>query len=148
MSREDFDLDAFLPYRLNRAAEWASLRFATLYKARHGMTRPEWRTLANLGQYGRLSAKQICELSTQHKTKVSRAVAALEARKWLRREPNTDDRREEWLELTSQGRRIYVELSELGLGCDRELETLLGAKGAKSLRDGLAAIEELMTPKK
>ena len=40
-----FDLETFLPYRLNRAAELVSLRFASQYKARYRMTRPEWRTL-------------------------------------------------------------------------------------------------------
>ena len=48
----DFDLEQFLPFRLNRAAEFVALRFAAAYKAEYGLTRPEWRTLAALGAAG------------------------------------------------------------------------------------------------
>lgn len=49
MAEERFELENFLPYRLNRAAEFVALRFAAQYKARYQLTRPEWRTLAALG---------------------------------------------------------------------------------------------------
>ena len=48
-------LEAFLPYKLNRASELVSRRFAIIYKDHAGLTRPEWRTLATLGQYGTLT---------------------------------------------------------------------------------------------
>ena len=55
--------------------------FAAVYKAEYGMTRPDWRVLANLGQYGRQSARQICARAGMHKTEVSRAVARLDPEK-------------------------------------------------------------------
>jgi DNA-binding MarR family transcriptional regulator len=73
-----FDLDAFLPYRLNRAAEFVSKRFAAGYKARYDMSRPEWRVLALLGARWRMTATEIGRHSGMHKTKVSRAVFSLE----------------------------------------------------------------------
>lgn len=138
----DFDLDSFLPYRLNRAAEWMSQSFAGIYRKRYGMTRPEWRTIAILGQHQQITATEICIQSTMHKTKVSRAVASLENRKWLRREQNMKDRREEWLELTAKGRQVYEDLAVQGREHDRRLVELLGKQNAKTLQQGLLAIEK------
>ncbi len=108
--RTDFDIRDFMPYLLNQAADASSLDFQRLYKARYGMLRTEWRVLFHLGRYGRLSAKQICERANIHKTKVSRAVAALEDKRYLTRAPAADDRRREDLDLTAQGRAVFRDL--------------------------------------
>lgn len=136
-----FTLETFLPYRLNLAAELVSQRFAAQYRARYRMTRPEWRALAALGAYGRMTATEIGANSSMHKTKVSRAVRALEEKRWLKRSEDLDDRRIEHLELTSAGRRIYGEMVVLAQDYGRELARLLGAGGLKQLEAGLAAIE-------
>jgi DNA-binding MarR family transcriptional regulator len=142
----DFDLGTFLPYRLNRAAEMVSLRFAAQYKARYGMTRPEWRTLAALGAYGRMTATAIGANSAMHKTKVSRAVKALEDRRWLKRMEDGNDRRAEHLELTVPGQRIYREMVEMARAYEDELAKLLGSDGLRQLESGLGAIEKGMLP--
>ena len=142
-----FDLETFLPYRLNRAAEFVSLRFASQYKARYRMTRPEWRTLAALGTYGRMTATEIGANASMHKTKVSRAVRALEERRWLRRHENVRDRREEHLELTALGRRYFVEMVEMARAYERELAALLGADGLAFIEKGLDALELKLIPK-
>jgi hypothetical protein len=49
---DDFDLDLFLPYLLNQAAEVTSQNFQAVYKAEYGMTRTQWRIMANLGREG------------------------------------------------------------------------------------------------
>lgn len=144
----DFDLGAFLPYRLNRAAEMVSLRFAAQYKARYDMTRPEWRTLAALGSYGRMTATEIGANSTMHKTKVSRAVKALEDRRWLKRTLDENDRRVEHLQLTPLGIRIYREMVDLAHAYGQELAELLGAAGLKQLESGLGAVEKGMSASK
>lgn len=140
----DFDLDAFLPYRLNRAAEAVSLRFAAHYKARYAMTRPEWRTMAALGSYGRMTATAIGANATMHKTKVSRAVKSLEDRRWLKRSLDENDRRIEHLELTPAGLRICREMVDLAHAYERELAQLLGETGLRQLEAGLDAVEGMM----
>lgn len=142
----DFKLETFLPYRLNQAAERISQRFAAQYRARYRMTRPEWRTLAALGAYGRMTATEIGANSSMHKTKVSRAVRALEEKRWLRRSEDEQDRRIEHLELTPAGKRTYGEMLTLARDYERELATLLGEKGLKQLDAGLAAIEARLPP--
>jgi DNA-binding MarR family transcriptional regulator len=118
---DQFDLENFLPYLLNQAAEEASLSFQQVYKARYGMLRAEWRVLAHLGRYGRLTAKEICVRSKMHKTKISRAVAKLESRRFLARERAGEDRRLEYLELTRLGEKAYRDLQAVAYRYDAEL---------------------------
>ncbi|WP_117192389.1 MarR family winged helix-turn-helix transcriptional regulator [Rhizobium terrae] len=141
---DSFELEQFLPYRLNRAAEFVGLRFAAHYKAKYGMTRPEWRTLAALGSSGRMTSKAIGLHSAMHKTKVSRAVFALEQRRWLKRMEDDADRRLEHLELTPAGQHAYRELIELARRYQTELEAEIGDSGVRALTDGLAGIEKVI----
>jgi len=78
--KDDFDLQDFLPYLLNQAAEASSLAFQETYKGRYGMLRNEWRVLFHLGIYGRMTARDIGQRARMHNTRISRAVAKLEAR--------------------------------------------------------------------
>ena len=136
-----FELEGFIPFRLNQAAERVSLDFAKLYRKAYGMTRPQWRTLANLGQHGRLTARQICDLSMQHKTKVSRAVAALEKRGWLKRESDENDRRVEHLELTRAGRAIHAELAPFAREYENAVIAEMGMEDWQALERGLTRLE-------
>jgi len=127
-NEREFDLQTFLPYRLNQAAEAASIAFQDIYRKRHGMTRPEWRVLANLGQFGPMTATDICNRAKIHKTKVSRAVFSLEKRRWLKRETNEHDRRVEHLSLTKEGLSTYAELGRVALEQDLKLRGRLTEK--------------------
>lgn len=131
-----FDLEAFLPYRLNQAAEAVSLEFQDIYRRDYGMTRSEWRVFAHLGQYGRLTATEIGKKSGLHKTKISRAVFALEKRRWLQRQQDTNDRRQEHLVLTKLGSETYQRLGEQALNYDAQLRSRL----SESEVDALIAI--------
>lgn len=134
-------LQDFLPYRLHVAAERVSLSFSRLYKERDGLNRPEWRVLATLAQMSRATATQIGERASMHKTKVSRAVAALEKRKWLSRAPDENDRRIEWLSLTKTGLARFSVLSGLARDFEAKLIQELGADTVASLQAGLVGIE-------
>jgi len=105
------DLSQFLPYLLFRAAEQTSRDFQKIYKARYGMLRTEWRVLFHLGM-GLRTAKEICDFAGLHKTKVSRAVQALEDKRFLKRTQNPEDRRSENLELTKKGQSALSELTQ------------------------------------
>jgi DNA-binding MarR family transcriptional regulator len=137
MSDDVLLLDEFLPYRLNRLADAVSRRFSTIYRERYGLTRPEWRTLATLGQFGTMTATAVGAHSAMHKTKVSRAVAELERRKWLLRRTDTRDRRIEHLTLTAAGTRTYRALVPLA----REFE----ARFLAELGEGRTTVGEALT---
>lgn len=108
---ERLELEKFLPYRLNVLAEVVSQSLSRLYETRFGIAIPEWRVVATLGQYRRMTAKEIGAHSHMHKTKVSRAVAALEKKGFLSRTPNDEDMREAFLQLTSRGEAVYKALA-------------------------------------
>jgi DNA-binding MarR family transcriptional regulator len=121
MCNDDFDLEDFLPYLLNQAAEAASRSFQHLYKERYGLLRTEWRVLFHLGMYGELTARAISTRASIHKTKISRAVASLETRRYLRRTTNPKDRREAVLTLTPAGTAVYQDLRQAAQGYDTAL---------------------------
>lgn len=121
-----FDLERFLPYMLNQAAEATSQGFRAVYRDRHGMTRTQWRVMANLGKFGAMTARDICAISHVEKTKVSRAVSALEKAGLLGRTPGAEDRRTETLALTDRGRAVFAELGDLAIAYDADLRDRLG----------------------
>jgi DNA-binding MarR family transcriptional regulator len=108
-------LDEFLPYRLNVCASMVSQALSRIYRERYKIGVPEWRVLVTLGQVGMMTAKAIGHHSQMHKTKVSRAVAQIESRKWVARRANRADLREAFLSLTPAGRDIYNELAPIAL---------------------------------
>lgn len=134
-------LETFLPYRLNRLADAVSREFSKIYRDRHGLTRPEWRTLAGLGQHGTMTATAIGEQSAMHKTKVSRAVAELERRKWLVRTRDPADRRVEKLTLTKAGEAVYQELVPLAKAYEVDLLGRMSRQSQADLASGIRAIE-------
>ena len=106
----NFDLQAFLPYLLNQAAEQSSLSFQRSYKNRYNMLRTEWRVMFHLGLFGAMTARDIGIRGKIHKTKISRAVQKLTEKRFILRQRSADDRRLESLQLTVSGRAAYLEL--------------------------------------
>ncbi len=144
MTRDtSFHLPHFLPYLLNQAAEAASQDFQTYYRERYGMLRTEWRVLFHLGCYGDLSAREICQKASIHKTKVSRAVAALEKKRYLNRLEMPHDRRVETLGLTPQGARVFRDLSATAERFERDLIGGLDRSEVESLRRSLLKLADL-----
>jgi DNA-binding MarR family transcriptional regulator len=123
-----FDLQAFLPYLLNQAAEGSSLEFQRIYKERYGMLRTEWRVLFHLGIYQRMTAKEISDKSKAHKTKVSRAVHKMQQKGFLRRVPDKADRRKEWLELTKFAQAVYEDFLNWAQDYDQVLQDMFSKK--------------------
>ena len=141
--KADFDLMTFLPYLLNQAAEASSVEFQSHYKSRYGMLRTEWRVLFHLGLYGEMTAKQICERAGLHKTKVSRAVQALEQKRFLKRDVSELDRRVEALTLTRQGQAAYSDLFEAAKRYDGALCADLTQQEDAILRRCLVKIAQI-----
>ncbi|MFY2825205.1 MarR family winged helix-turn-helix transcriptional regulator [Ruegeria sp. MALMAid1280] len=144
MKKDDFNLQDFLPYLLNRAAEESSLEFQKLYKDRYGMLRNEWRVLFHLGNNGEMTAKQIGDQARLHKTKISRAVHRLEERRYLQRSRSATDRRVENLALTALGRSVYHELCEIAGQYDTRLAAQFSEDEAALLRKMLHRLAHMV----
>ncbi len=143
MTNSDFDLRDFTPYLLNMAAEASSEAFQPNYKGKYGMLRTEWRVVFHLGRYGPMTAKEICERARVHKTKVSRAVAALEKKWFLKRDALPDDRRLEKLSLTAKGRAAFRDLYDAARAFDDHLMAQFTPEQQAMLRDCLIQIAKL-----
>ena len=135
-----FDLSEFTPYLLAQAAESASLGFQQYYKSQYGMLRTEWRVLFHLGRYGQMTAKEICDRARIHKTKVSRAVSALEDKRYLQRQEMQTDRRHSTLFLTLQGRAVYDDLAVEAQKFDDKIMSGWSDEAQASLRGYLREI--------
>ncbi len=103
-------LEDFLPHRLNVLSSLVSQALTRVY-GRYGIGIPEWRVLVTLGENGVMTGKAVGAQTHMHKTKVSRAVAQLEQRKFVTRRANRADLREAFLSLTPAGRAVYEQLA-------------------------------------
>ncbi len=106
----------------------------------HGLTRTEWRVMANLGAHVTLTAADICRITFTDKTKVSRAVQALEAAGWLTRSTDSGDRRRESLSLTDAGRILCRQIEHRALDFDASLRVQLGEDEAAALAAALGRL--------
>jgi DNA-binding MarR family transcriptional regulator len=130
---QELVLEDFLPYRLNILAEIVSHSLAGVYSRQYGIGIPEWRVIANLGSVGKLSAKQIGDRAHMHKTKVSRAAAALEESGLIVRSTDSSDKRSAILSLTDKGRDVYSRIVPVALEFASELQSVLDPADVKAL---------------
>jgi DNA-binding MarR family transcriptional regulator len=118
-------LEDFLPHKLNVLSSLVSQALSRVYGQRYGIGIPEWRVLVTLGQYGVMTGKAVGAHTHMHKTKVSRAVAQLEQRKFVTRRVNRADLREAFLSLTPPGRAIYEEAAPIALDFTNRLSEVV-----------------------
>jgi DNA-binding MarR family transcriptional regulator len=119
-------LEGFLPHRLNVLSSLVSQALTQVYD-KYGIGIPEWRVLVTLGQFGVMTGKAVGAHTHMHKTKVSRAVAQLEARKFVTRKANRADLREAFLSLTPTGRSVYEELAPRAREFTEKLSEVISA---------------------
>ena len=142
----NFVLNEFLPYQLSVLSTRISRDFSAHYRERFGISVAEWRVVAHLSQIdGPVSVREIYQRVEMEKSKVSRAASRLEARGFLKKAVDKNDRRLVELSLTQSGNAMMSELAVIAeafqktylarlYGKETEfrlaLETLLAHKGA------------------
>jgi DNA-binding MarR family transcriptional regulator len=114
-------LEQFVPYQLSFLANRVSASIARHYETRFGLSIPQWRIIAVLGEMGQSTAQHIAQRTAMDKTTVSRAVRALAARKLVQRALLAEDARASTLTLTKKGRDIYQEVTPFALACEQSL---------------------------
>ncbi|MDD9718785.1 MarR family transcriptional regulator [Dinoroseobacter sp. PD6] len=122
----DFDLERYLPYRLTVIAGRLSAEIARQYKARFGISLPEWRVLLNVGHAENLSIRDIEKRADLEKSKVSRAASKLEAKGYLRKHVDARDKRLLQLSLTEEGRQLLDALIPIAAAFQADLDARLG----------------------
>ena len=114
-------LDDFLPYRLSVAANAVSDVIASSYQSKFGLSIPQWRLMAVLGEGGPMTPQGLCARTVMDKVTVSRAAAALHERRLVEREPNASDGRSHRVGLTTAGQDLYAQIAPLALAHEARL---------------------------
>jgi DNA-binding MarR family transcriptional regulator len=127
------DLDHFLPYRLSILSNRASDAISRHYSDRFGLTVPEWRVMAVLGQTPGLSARDLAARTAMDKVQVSRAVALLVDGRRVRRDEDEADGRITRLSLTAKGQAIYNEVVPLALHLEEVFLSALSPQERETL---------------
>lgn len=130
-------LAEFLPYRMNVATQAISQGLAQYYADAYGISIPEWRIVATVGEFTEMTARDIAAHSRMSKVMTSRAAASLLKRKLIARRTNREDRRESFLRLTAQGGSVYAEMVPKALVYQARLKEGLS-------KSDLAALERIL----
>ncbi len=118
-------LAGFLPYRFSIVAERISRAFAARYQAEFGLSIPEWRVMAVLGERAPRSTQEVIETTEMDRVKVSRAVIRLADKALLRRQAHPQDQRAQLLRLSRRGLEVYRRIVPLAHAMQAELAAAL-----------------------
>ena len=141
------DLEQFLPYRVSVLSNRISGNIAKLYGDRYGLSIPEWRVITILALYPGLSASEVSEHTAMDKVAVSRAVARLLERGFIKRETHGDDRRRSVLALSAAGFEVYETIAPLVIESERRLMSVLTEEEEQLLERLITRLAETGLPR-
>ena len=126
-------LDDLLPYLMNRLVARLNQNLGERLR-RHGYSFQEWRVLAVLAGHDGITLSQLADAAVIPQPTVSRLVARLERRQFLRRRSGTRDSRfvEAWI--TRRGMAAYRAMLPLAIEEYRSAVTGFGGKQTEWLR--------------
>ena len=103
------------------------------YQQRFALSVTEWRVMAVLARFDRLSAREVAERTAMDKVAVSRALARLVAAGRVDRSVHDDDKRRSVLRLSASGWLIHDEVAPMARIRERDLLRKLTADERASL---------------
>jgi DNA-binding MarR family transcriptional regulator len=139
---DSVQLNRFVPYRMVHLASNISLALSKIYKQKFDITIPEWRVLAQLAAQQKLYSKDIGDVTSMDKSKVSRAVKALENKGLLIKQTDKKDNRAAYLSLTVQGQTLYQKIAPKALQWERQLIGVLDASEHRELMKVLDKLDK------
>jgi len=138
--RTALKLDGYLPFRLAVASAWVSKLISKTYEQKFGLTIPQWRVIAILGDEGPMSQQQMAQRSIMDKIATHRAASALKE-KGILSTTDAQDRRFKILELTNYGRKVFEDVAPLALELEKELLKLARVSDIRNLERDLLELE-------
>lgn len=138
----ELKLQEFLPYRMALSADEIARALSVICEP-FGLSIGEWMVLAAVSETPNLTSKAIGVRCNMHKTKMSRAVSALERRNLISRSTNRMDMREVLLRLTPQGHGLYAQCAPPMVNFLRRLDEAMDASDRDALERCLARLSEL-----
>ena len=116
------DMPLYVLWQLQAAARRPVVR---LCEAEFGITRREWRMLAQLADSEGMPSSALAERAALDRAQTSRAVSALVQKGLVVRTPRPGTRREVLLHLTERGRALYAALLPRVAAINQELLSVL-----------------------
>ena len=139
---DSVQLNQFVPYRMVHLASNISLALSKIYKQTFDITIPEWRVLAQLAEQQKLYSKDIGEITSMDKSKVSRAVKALESKDYLIRQTDKKDNRAAYLSLSVKGQGLYQKIAPKALQWEKQFMSVLEASEHRNLMKVLDKLDK------
>lgn len=136
-------LDAFIPYLLSVTSNVVSDAIASTYQALFGLTIPEWRLIAVIGEDDGITQQQVGRRTRMDKVTVSRATIALVDRGLVERKPHSSDRRSQSLHLTKAGHDLYDQVAPKAIELEQRIFASFDPKEVAAFSKMLARIQDV-----
>ncbi len=118
-------LDDMLLYVMWQLQACAGSVVVRLCEGEFGITRREWRVLAQLAAHEGVQSSELARHASLDRARTSRALTGLVAKGLVERTPREGDRREVLVHLTAQGRALHAALLPRVAQVNRELLSAL-----------------------
>lgn len=135
-------LDDMLLYRLWHVHATAGRMVVRMCEAEYGISRREWRMLAQLARGDGQSSSALAERAALDRAQTSRAVGRLVEKGLVARAPRQGNRREVLLRLTDQGHALHAALLPRVAQINRDLLSALSETEVATLEDLLRRLRE------
>ncbi len=132
-------------HRLGYLLKHVQLRYEQLTSAALeplGIGPREWAALSCLDERHGLSQRQVADLLGIDRTRMVDLVDRLEAKGWVQRRPDRDDRRKNIVVLTRSGRGLLHRGSRVVDECEQTFLAALSAAEVEQLKNALDAVIE------
>jgi DNA-binding MarR family transcriptional regulator len=130
-------------HRLGYLLKHASLHYERLTAAALeplGISPRQWAALNCLDEQHGLSQREVAELLGIDRTRMVALVDELQARGWVERRPQPDDRRKNIVALTRKGRELVRRGGRRVDECERRFLAALSESDAEQLKTALDAV--------
>jgi DNA-binding MarR family transcriptional regulator len=142
-------LEQWISYRFGLILSRVGKFTADMYRTKHQLSQPAWRSLAVIARYEPLSAKELAGRTSSDPFKVARALDALTTQGLIERDADPSDRRKARLRLTKKGWFVYRDVERLSTRLERYLREALDPDDVGRLESTMdildARVVELMT---
>ena len=132
----------FLPYLLSVTSNAVSRRIADEYETHFGLSIPEWRVMAVLGDAGERTQRDLVGATLMDKVAVNRACKGLEDKALITRSPNARDGRSHHLTLTASGEQTHRRIMAIALDMEARLFSVLDASERARFKDMMERLRE------
>lgn len=126
--------------RIAAIRNWYSRPIYSEIERKYGLREAEIAVISWLGRANDIRARDICIVSSRPKNTISRAISLLISKGYITRHTDQTDRREKVILLTSSGRKLYQQITDIWSRQEEILTSKLNAEDLAKFDDILGKI--------